>query len=36
MGFSELPLEHIVEDLTYKLFSGDNIELMSPNELKNI
>lgn len=36
VGFSELPLQHIVEYLTCKLFPGDYIELKSPNELKNI
>lgn len=35
VGFSELPLQCIVEDLTCKL-SGDYTELKSSSELKNI
>lgn len=36
VGFSELPLQCIVEDLTCKLLSGDDTELNSPSELQNI
>lgn len=36
VGFSELPLQCIVEDLTCKLLSGDYTELKSPSELKTL